>query len=74
MHFLIVYEVDILEWYVKLQIEPSLVTVRNSNTIPRVIFKKQDDERILNNWEMETICEQRVREIKGKERPTPGGG
>ena len=49
-------EENSLRWYVKHHIEPLIVVVRISNTVPSENstqskeFKQQDNEERLNNW------------------------
>ena len=51
-------EENSLGWYVKHHIEPLIVAVRISNTVPSENstqpreFKQQDNEKRLNNWRM----------------------
>ena len=51
-------EENSFRWYVKHHIEPLIVAVRISNTVPSENstqpreFKQQDNEKRLNNWRM----------------------
>ena len=65
-------EENSLGWYVKHHIEPLIVAVRISNTVPSENStqpkecKQQDNEERLNNWRGKTIYGQYFRKIEGK--------
>ena len=61
-----------LGWYVKHHIEPLIVAVRISKTVPNENstepkeFKQQDNEEKLNNWRGKSMYGQYVRQIEDK--------
>ena len=63
-----------LGWYVKHHIEPLIVAVRISNTVPSENstqpkeFKQQDNEERLNNWRGKIMYGQYVRQIEDKDK------
>ena len=67
-------EENSLGWYVKHHIEPLIVAVRISNTVPSENstqskeFKHQDNEERLNNWRGKAMYEQYVRQIEDKDK------
>ena len=67
-------EENSLGWYVKHHIEPLIVAVRISNTVPSENstqpkeFKQQDNEERLNNWRGKTMYGQYVRQIEDKDK------
>ena len=63
-----------LGWYVKHYIEPLIVAVRISNTVPSKNstqpkeFNQQDNEERLNNWRGKAIYGHYVRQIEYKDK------
>ena len=63
-----------LRWYVKHHIEPLIVAVRISNTVPSKNstqpkeFKQQNNEERLNNWRGKVMNGQYVRQIEDKDK------
>ena len=67
-------EENSLGWHVKHLIEPVIVAVRISNTVPSENstqakeFKQQNNEEILNNWRGKTMYGQCIRQIEDKDK------
>ena len=67
-------EENSLGWYVKHHIEPLIVAVRISNTVPSgnstqpKEFKQQDNEEKLNRWGGKTMYGEYVRQIEDKDK------
>ena len=61
-----------LGWYVKNNIEPLIVALKISNTVPvktphnQSNFNQQDNEEKLNNWRGKAVYGQYVRQIEDK--------
>ena len=67
-------EENSLGWYVKHHIEPLIVAVRISNTVPSENskqpnkFKQHDNEERLNNWRGKAMYGKCVRQIEDKDK------
>ena len=73
-------EENSLKWYVKHHIEPLIVAVRISNTVPSENstqpkeFKQQDNEERLNNWRGKKCVGNTLDKQKTRTRATQRSG